>query len=259
MPNLQVADRIFKSSTTPFRGASTFAQVKGSYRSEPLINRHDNLKIRHRRRPQSGPHGHPCADTTLTDVQEPSPTSPVPSTPHASTVTPSSSFTPHRPVVAAAILDSLDAPTALLCAARAYPADLRGLFELPGGKIEEGEEPLEALSREIAEELGTTLIFGTEVSAPDGGWWPILQGRHMGVWLAEVAPTFPAPCAGRSHRELRWVPLGDVAELHWIGNDLEIAVAAASAAAEIATSTASGTTTHTAPSTAPRATDAPPA
>ena len=33
-----------------------------------------------------------------------------------STVTPSSSFTPHRPVVAAAILDSLDAPTALLCA-----------------------------------------------------------------------------------------------------------------------------------------------
>lgn len=98
--------------------------------------------------------------------------------------------------------------------------------------MEDGEEPLEALSREVAEELDTTLVFGAEVTAPDGGWWPILQGRQMGVWLAEVAPTFPAPHRGSSHLELRWVPLGQVAELDWIGHDREIALAAARAARE---------------------------
>ena len=93
-----------------------------------------------------------------------------------------------RPVVAAAIVDSLECPTELLACSRAYPQELRGQFELPGGKIEEGEDAVAALEREIAEELGARLRVGERV-APEGGlWWPILGGRVMGVWLAEVAP-----------------------------------------------------------------------
>ena len=65
-----------------------------------------------------------------------------------------------RPVVAAAIVDSLERPTELLACSRAYPQELRGQFELPGGKIEEGEDPVAALEREIAEELGARLIIG---------------------------------------------------------------------------------------------------
>lgn len=135
-----------------------------------------------------------------------------------------------RPVVAAAILDSLDHPTRLLCAARAYPEELAGRFELPGGKVEDGETPLEALGREIAEELRTTLSIGNRVPGPDDGWWPILQGRRMGVWLAQVRPGSPAPHLGTSHVELRWVPLDEVATLDWIGHDLPIARAAVSTA-----------------------------
>ena len=56
-----------------------------------------------------------------------------------------------RPVVAAAILDSLRHPTQVLCAARAYPQELAGLFELPRGKVEDGEIPEQALAREIRE------------------------------------------------------------------------------------------------------------
>ena len=65
-----------------------------------------------------------------------------------------------RPVVAAAIVDSLEHPTVLLACSRAYPQELRGQFELPGGKIEEGEDAAAALEREIVEELGAHLRVG---------------------------------------------------------------------------------------------------
>lgn len=112
-----------------------------------------------------------------------------------------------RPIVAAAIVDSLTFPTRLLCASRAYPADLRGQFELPGGKIEIDEAPRDALVREITEELGCTLTFGPEVTTSEGDWWPIHAGRRMGVWLAECAPDSPAPALSQNHLELVWATL----------------------------------------------------
>ena len=100
-----------------------------------------------------------------------------------------------RPVVAAAIVDSLSDPTMLLACSRAYPQELCGQFELPGGKVEDNEDPVEALTREIAEELGACLTIGERVCPEGGQWWPILGGRVMGVWLAEVAAGSPAPRA----------------------------------------------------------------
>ena len=44
----------------------------------------------------------------------------------------------------------------------------------------------------------------------------------MGVWLAELAAGSPAPRAGASHLEARWVPLADLAALPWIVADLPI-------------------------------------
>ena len=127
-----------------------------------------------------------------------------------------------RPVVAAAIVDSLERPTELLACSRVYPQELRGQFELPGGKIEEGEDAVAALKREIAEELGARLIIGERVCPENGQWWPILGGRVMGVWLAEVAPGSLSPRAGASHVEARWVPIAELATLPWIGADLPI-------------------------------------
>ena len=127
-----------------------------------------------------------------------------------------------RPVVAAAIVDSLSAPRMLLACSRAYPQELRGQFELPGGKVEEGEDPTVALEREIAEELGARLIVGERVCPEGGQWWPILGGRVMGVWLAEVALNSQEPRAGASHLKARWVPLENLAALPWIVADLPI-------------------------------------
>ena len=62
-------------------------------------------------------------------------------------------------VVAAVICDSLDKPTKILATARGY-GEFKGQWEFPGGKLEPGETPRQALKREIREELGVSVDVG---------------------------------------------------------------------------------------------------
>jgi len=52
----------------------------------------------------------------------------------------------------------------ILCAQRGGSGALPGLWEFPGGKIEAGETPRQALEREIAEELDCLIEVGKEVT-----------------------------------------------------------------------------------------------
>ena len=58
-------------------------------------------------------------------------------------------------VVAAVICDDLNHPTQVFATARGY-GDNKGQWEFPGGKVEAGEAPQQALVREIQEEHGST-------------------------------------------------------------------------------------------------------
>ena len=152
-----------------------------------------------------------------------------------------------RLVVAAAVLDSLSHPTTMLCTARSYPAEHAGQYELPGGKVETGETPTEALARELREEIDLEVRLGEEVRpspalavgtpaaagvadpsthpGDDAASWPAMHGYRMRVWLAEPADPEHGPRRGTAHESMSWVPLDDVAELPWLPADLPILAA----------------------------------
>ncbi len=132
-------------------------------------------------------------------------------------------------VVGGAVVDDLDRPTVLLAARRTEPPRLAGGWELPGGKVDPGEEPLEALHRELAEELGVKVEVGVELVAPNGLGWDLPPLHRMRVWLVRVVEGEPAPI--EAHDELRRLPLGRWDEVAWLPADLPI-VAALTALAE---------------------------
>ncbi|MFC9335878.1 (deoxy)nucleoside triphosphate pyrophosphohydrolase [Arthrobacter sp. NPDC057009] len=126
-------------------------------------------------------------------------------------------------VVGGAVLDSLSAPARLLVARRTAPPQFAGMWEFPGGKVETGESPENALHRELREELGIGVVLGAELEAPGPAGWPLNERAAMRVWFAEVADGDPRPL--EDHDELRWISIHDRDEalsLPWIPADLPI-------------------------------------
>ena len=62
-------------------------------------------------------------------------------------------------VVAAVICDSITEKRSIFATARGY-GEFKGQWEFPGGKVEKGETPQQALVREIQEELDTKITVG---------------------------------------------------------------------------------------------------
>lgn len=125
-----------------------------------------------------------------------------------------------RLVVAAALVDDLRAPTRLLAARRRRPTNLAGWWEFPGGKLEEGETPEQALRRELHEELGITASLGPELVGPDEGGWRISPAYVLRLWTATVLTGQPQPLV--EHDEVRWLGQGEWLGVRWLVADVPI-------------------------------------
>ncbi|MFI7588543.1 (deoxy)nucleoside triphosphate pyrophosphohydrolase [Spongisporangium articulatum] len=123
-------------------------------------------------------------------------------------------------VVGAAIVDDLTSPNTLLAARRTEPPRLAGGWELPGGKVEPGEAPVDALHREIAEELGVKIELGEELVGPVDAMWPMASGYRMRVWLARVTDGVPAPI--EDHDDVRVLGPGEWLDVSWLPADIPI-------------------------------------
>ena len=99
-------------------------------------------------------------------------------------------------VVAAIICDDMKEKNKIFATARGY-GELKGGWEFPGGKVEPGETPQQALIREIIEELDTEIKVGERIDTVEYDYptfhlsmdcfWAEVKEGHLELKEAEAA------------------------------------------------------------------------
>jgi 8-oxo-dGTP diphosphatase len=100
----------------------------------------------------------------------------------------------------------------VLACRRTSPPAAAGRWELPGGKVEDGETPAEALVREAREELGCTISVGRWLDAEA----PIGERYLLRAALCSLVEGEPAPV---EHDAVRWLGAGELGDVDWLDPD----------------------------------------
>lgn len=119
-------------------------------------------------------------------------------------------------VVAAVICDDINKKRKIFATARGY-GELKGRWEFPGGKIEEGESPQEALMREIDEELETEISVGALIDTIEYDY-PAFH-LSMDCFWAEVAE---GELVLKEHEAAKWLSREELDSVDWLPADITI-------------------------------------
>ena len=115
-------------------------------------------------------------------------------------------------VVAAIIVDK----NKIFVTQRGY-GDFKGKWEFPGGKIEPGETPQEALKREIMEELDTQIEVGTLIDTIEYDY----SDFHLSMdcfWCEIVRGNLVL----KEHENAKWLTKEQLQDVEWLPADIKL-------------------------------------
>jgi len=104
----------------------------------------------------------------------------------------------------------------ILCALRAPEMSMGNLWEFPGGKVEENEDPYSALVREISEELGCTIETSFEIFNDNTHEYEsfIINLLSIKAKIIDGTPT------AKEHSKLIWLKRENLPSLRWAPADI---------------------------------------
>lgn len=120
-------------------------------------------------------------------------------------------------VVAAVIKATNEEGETIIFATQRGYGDLKGGWEFPGGKMEEGETPQEALVREIKEELDTEILVGELIDTIEYDY-PTFH-LSMDCFWAEIVS---GDLVLKEHEAAKWLTKDELDSVEWLPADITL-------------------------------------
>lgn len=120
-------------------------------------------------------------------------------------------------VVAAVIKAKNENNESIIFATQRGYGDLKGGWEFPGGKIEDGETPQEALVREIKEELDTDIEVGELIDTIEYDY-PTFHLSMDCFWCDIIKGDLVL----KEHEAARWLRKSELDNVEWLPADITL-------------------------------------